>query len=424
MFVSYNHKFFITHTSNKDFVVPNQPTVFVEAKNSSDVLGTYIWKWRKDMESFAPQTKTQENLRIAVVCNWNDQCGISTYSRYLVDSMIPKVKELKVFSEHVLNQTSNDESYVERCWKRGQSLVELAKKIVAWKADFIIIQHEWGIFPSASHFMKFAELIDEIPYVVCVHSVFEHLDKIVYTSSMKNIIVHNEEGKEILRKAGNNNNIFFVPHGCVKLENIEPLWNIFQNPYTIMQFGFGFKYKGVERVIHAVHHLKKDPKFQDIFYFYLLSENDYNSHVNNAYYDKLRKLVEELGLTDNVAIVRKYQTEEMLNLYLRLAKIAVFPYIMTPNNTVYSASGAIRIAFANRTPVIASDSHLFDDLEGIVPRPIDHLDLAREIDEIFSNQQYRNGLVLKTDAFIEQNTWEKTADRYLEVYSKLLTSKI
>jgi glycosyltransferase involved in cell wall biosynthesis len=134
------------------------------------------------------------------------------------------------------------------------------------------------------------------------------------------------------------------------------------------------------------------------------------------YYEFLLKKIEQLNLHDNAVIIRKFQTEQTVNHYLRTAKIAIFPYIVDPQNIVYGASGAVRVAMANGLPVIASEGHMFDDLQGILPRPHDHVSLANEIDKIFSDESCKNNLIKRIDNYIAANNWEITADRYLNLY--------
>lgn len=99
----------------------------------------------------------------------------------------------------------------------------------------------------------------------------------------------------------------------------------------------------------------------------------------------------------------------------------MFPYVINEDNKVYGASGAVRIAMANKIPVITSDAHLFDDLEGVVPRPGGYIDLAKEIDKIFSDENYKKELVEKNLKYINDNTWEKSAEKYLETYYQLIS---
>lgn len=411
MYVAYDSNNVIRAVSSKSFKAQGQTVICVppNALNGKPVVGKKLM--------YASDNKSTSNLKIAMICNWNDKCGISTYSGFLVNELKSKVKEIRIYSEACTNPP---EENVEYCWTRGQSMRTTIEKILAWKPDFVIVQHEFGIFPNAFYYMQMLQMLENVPYAVVMHSVYEHLDKAVCTGITKNIIVHSQNAKDLLIKLGNNNNISVIPHGCIQFNEVKQLWNIFQNPYTIMQFGFGFFYKGMDRAIDAIHHLKStDKKFANIFYCCLISTNDHNSNINNNYYDFLMKKIKELGLEDNVTIHRKFYSDETLNNFLRTAKIAIFPYKVDPDNTVYGASGAVRIAMANQIPVIASESHLFDDLDGVIPRPSDHLELAREIDEIFSNDNYRNTIVENSKKFVSDNSWANIADMYLDVYSNV-----
>lgn len=418
LFVSLDADRRITAISSHPFEVVGEKSKHIEMTNPLDLIGARISGKYLGREDFV--TKPSSDLRIAFICNWNTKCGISTYSKYLLDALTPMVKEIRIFSEHAITKTAEDADNVERCWKRGEPLVDLANKVLDWTPDFIIIQHEFGIFPNAFHFMQLMQAFENTPYAVTMHSIYDHLDKAVYTECVKNVVVHSAQAKERYFQNGNTGKCYVVPHGCFVFPDAQELWNICQNPYTVMQFGFGFAYKGVERALDAIHHLKtSDKKFENIYYFYLISDNDYNSNAHLEYYNRLKKKVKELGLTNNVAFVRKYQTDYMLNMYLRLAKLAIFPYVNNPNNTVYAASGAVRIAMANKVPVIASESHLFDDLEGVLPRPSSHIDLAKAIDDVFSNWKHRDQIVRNAQEFLKNNTWEHAADQYLSVYQQI-----
>lgn len=398
-FVSINEKNIITSVSKKNIGLGDCKIMKIDTNyKDEELLGKQI-------------VFEKQNLKIAIICNWHDNCGISTYTEYLVNSL-SKISQIKIFSE--INKSSSEE--VVYCWKRGESMAMTIQKIKEWSPDFIIIQHEYGLFPKATHFLKMLQDIDNIPYMVVLHSVYEHLDKTICTSAIKNIVVHSSPAKDMLKKLGNNGEIFVISHGCVKFDNVQELWNIFQTPYCIVQFGFGFFYKGVDRAIQAVAHLKKtSEKYKDIFYCYLCSNNDKCNNIHNDYYEYLQKIKIELDVEDNVVIIQQYNTEEIINNYLRTAKIAIFPYLTDSNNTVYGASGAIRIAMANKIPVIASESHLFDDLDGIVPRPKTHLELAKEMSKIFSNGSYKEELLNKADAYLNNNTWDIIARKYLDV---------
>ena len=362
--------------------------------------------------------KPLSDLKIAGICNWGDQCGIATYSEQLIPELRKHVKEVKIFAE-----TTGPEDDSIRCWKRGQSCIEMAKQIIDYGPDVIFIQHEFGIFPKATHFLKLLEMFDGIPYVITLHSVYEHLDKTICTSYIRNIITHSQNGKDCLLRMGHRNQVFVLPHGCNIYDNVNQLWNIFQNERTIIQFGFGFEYKGLDQAIEAVSILKKrSEEFKDIFYCFLCSESNHTRSIQTRYYNTIRDLVEQKGLQDNVVVLRGYLSEEHMQNFLRTAKLAVFPYKNDPNNTVYGASGAVRKAMSNGIPVIASDCHLFDDLDGVVPRPDSPEALADEIAKVFTSQEYRSELLKKAKSFITENSWENVGRQYAEILGNLVQS--
>ena len=422
MYLAYNKKNVITAVSDKPFSISGQTTVSKE-----DPMPKSEWHKLIGTKINNEQQKKTSELRVAFICNWNDYCGISTYTKFLADFITTKVKEVHIFSESLPTPpTIPDGPNVTRCWERGKSIKSAIDKVLEWKPDFIIVQHEFGIFPKASFFLQMLQMIEDIPYVVTMHSIYEHLDKTVCTAAVKNIVVHSKEALDCLRRVGNNSRVFIVPHGCTVYEDTakKELWNIFQTPYALIQFGFGFFYKGVDKVLDAIHYLKQQnyEKYKDIFYCYLCSDNIHTSFVHDQYYDFLLDKIKKLDLYDNAVIIKKFQTEQTINHYLRTAKIALFPYVADPSNIVYGASGAIRMAMANGIPVIASSTHMFDDLEGIVPRPENYVSLAEEIDKIFSSETYRKDLLKRIDNYINENNWCVTADRYIELYNDIIAN--
>lgn len=410
MFVSVDKNQLITAVSDHPISISGQRTESLPGANPADIGSRF---------GPAQPIKPPSDIRVAFVCNWRDRCGISTYSKFLVTELEKIVGSVRVFSEAGRGD-GQDEDNVVRCWQRGKSMKDAVDSVLAWRPDFVIVQHEFGIFPNACYFLQMLEMLAGVPYVVCMHSVYEHLDKTVCSAAVKHAVVHTEAGKRVMLSRGHTNDITVIPHGCVRFDDAEELWNIFQTPYTVVQFGFGFFYKGVDRAIEAVYKLKTtDPKFKDLFYVYLAAENPHNARIHDNYHAFLMDRVKSLGLEDNVVIIRGFQSEQTINNYLRTAKLAIFPYTNNKDNTVYGASGAARVAMANRIPVVASESHLFDDLEGVVPRPASVDELAGEIDALFSSEQRRKSLLSRADEFVGANTWDKAAARYLDVYRKI-----
>ncbi|MFT2588457.1 hypothetical protein, partial [Escherichia coli] len=76
-------------------------------------------------------------------------------------------------------------------------------------------------------------------------------------------------------------------------------------------------------------------------------------------------LIDELGIQENVALIRGFQSEETLDSYLRTNQATLFPYISHPSHEVWGASGAARIAMAKGLPVVTSSVNHFSDLPTI-----------------------------------------------------------
>lgn len=414
MYVCVNEQNIVEIAAQSIFSVPGRTVIEIPNQFSEkDIVGKKL--------AFGAR-KTTSGLRIALICNWRDRCGIATYTEYLINALRPKVAAIRIFAEDVPCDRSLDEAEgVIRCWKRGESMTPAIQQVLDWQPDLVFVQHEFGIFPKATHFLKMLEMIDPIPYVMTFHSVYEHLDKTVCTAYVRNMIVHSNEAQACLKRLGHSNNVYVIPHGCLVYENMEELWNIFQNDYTVIQFGFGFAYKGVGMAVDAVKILKDtQPKFKDLFYCYLCSESNHTRTIQERYHREVQQKVKELGLEENVVVLRGYLSEEYLSNFLRTAKLAIFPYKNNPNSIVYGASGAIRKAMACGIPIIASDAHLFDDLEGVLPRPSDAASLAVEIDRVFSDGEYRQSLKDKNADYIRTNCWDAIAVRHLAVFEDII----
>lgn len=187
-----------------------------------------------------------------------------------------------------------------------------------------------------------------------------------------------------------------------------------------MNCTFGFKYKGIDVAIDAIKYLKDtDAKFKDILYIYVCSESDTNKGIHDNYYDMLSEKVEKEGLENNIILIRGYLEDNMLDTYLKTVKMVIFPYIQDANNSVFGSSGAIKIAMSYNIPIIASKSHMFDDIEGYVPRTLDYKELAEEIDKIFSDSNYREKVINDSHTYIKNNSWKITAQRYLDCINEV-----
>ena len=353
------------------------------------------------------EPKPLDQLKLAVIGVWKIPCGISTYTEYLMGEIGQVVPNFKIFAEH--DPKAEPDPNVIRCWNRGESLNELVDRVKEYDPDVVMIQHEYGIFPDARHWMALLSRLWDYRVHVAFHSVYNHPDKTICEAVAPNIIVHNELASEVLRRKGIGKPIDVIPHGCLLNEQKPRLWNLYRSPHTFMQFGFGFEYKGWENALNACAILKE--KYPDVFFTGLFSESPFSMNIHEKYFIRLQELIGKLGIAENVSIIRGFQTEEVLDSFFRLNKCAVFPYRDNGEHTVYGVTGAARVAMRHGIPVITSSVPFFYDLKGTCPQADQPEVLAGEIEKAWADPAAH---VARQDQFLEANSWANVARMYIK----------
>lgn len=365
------------------------------------------------------ESKKINELKIAFISNFKMSCGIATYADKLWSRIVPKVKSAKLFIEHqeftesIFNldgYTLNSDQVIP-CWERGKPLNNLIREIRNYAPDIIWIQHEFGLFPNAAHWLNLISELSNFRIIVTQHSVYHHKDKTICEAAMPEIVTHLTGAQTILQEEkGLSQKISVIPHGCDNFDDGK-LWNMYRTKNCFMQFGFGFRYKGFENSIKAVALLKE--KYPDIFFTALFSESS-NSSYHNDYYLELKRVVEELNIQDNVAIIRGFQSDQSLKSFLKTNRVAVFPYVSQPGHEVFGASGAARMAMSENIPVITSNIPHFSDLPTI--KASSPQEIAHNLDILFSNDSSIKKQLIIQKKYVLDNNWSNIADKYIELF--------
>ena len=365
--------------------------------------------------------KPVNQLKLALVGNWKMRCGIATYSENLWPEVAKHVGDVKLFIEqndietgdiHQFGDMTLSDAQVSVCWKRGESLQKLVKELKEYDPDIIWIQHEFGLWPNASYWLAMMSQLSDYRVIVTMHSIFHHRDKTIVEAAMPEIVSHLEGGRKLLKEEkGLTSKVHVIPHGCYKFDN-QRLWNFYKSEKTFMQFGFGFRYKGWENSIRATAILKE--KYPDVFFTGLFSESPYAKLDHQIYFNELMNLIGELNIQENVAILRGYQSDEVLDSFLRTNQATIFPYISHPNHEVFGASGAARMAMSKGLPVVTSSVNHFSDLPTMKADTPE--DIAKALETIFTVPGAKEKQLQVQMSYLNENTWEKIALRYIEVF--------
>lgn len=377
------------------------------------VNGKLIYKMAK---------KPAKDLRVALVSNWKQACGISTYAQHLFPELVQHVGEYKLFVEYTTNPTGNINQVgdqvvpdnVMMCWKRGEPLQELVQAIKDYEPDLVLINHEFGLWSNACHWLSMMTELSDYRVIVVMHSVFpDHYDKMIYEASMPELIVHLELAQYNLKQIKQvNARVHLIPHGCYPIGDQRQLWNNYKSQHTFVQQGFGFGYKNFAASIRTIALLRD--KYPDVFFTGLISESPHNKAAHQIYYNELVQLSRELGVQGHVALVRGFQPDNIIDSYLRSNQIAVFPYLSVPGHEVYGASGAARVAMSAGIPVISSSIPHFSDTPTIKANGPEQM--AAELDRLFCSPELRQQQISKQNEFVIANSWANIAQRYISVF--------
>lgn len=367
--------------------------------------------------------KQAKQMKVAFVGNWKQRCGISTYAEKLWPEVIKHVGDFKLFIEENDDPTGDiysigaqklPQDKVVVCWKRGQSPQKLVDALKEYDPDIIWINHEWGLWYHAGYWLSLMSQLTNHRVITTMHSVFYHQDKTICEAIMPEIVVHLEGAVPVLKEHKKvSGKVFVIPHGCDPHDG-NRLWNMYRSNHTIIQTGFLHSYKNWHDALRVVACLKE--KYEDVFFTGLCSDSSSNNTEQQLYFNDLLKLINRLDIRDNVSLIKGFQSDKVWDSFFRMNRVALFPYASHPDHEVFGASGSARVAFSKGLAVVSSTVNHFSDLPTIKGNTIEEMVAA--IDVLFSDPAAYNKQLEIQKSYIDENTWEKIALRYIALFEQ------
>lgn len=369
-------------------------------------------------------------MRVALISDYGINCGIATYNKYLADEIKPMVKELRIFAEENPEAVVDPTDNVVFCWKRSGDYNRIPQEIKKFNPDLIIIQHEFGLFHNQGSWGCLLSQLSRWRTIVVLHTVLEHeydnkearddyTTRCLTEMACPEVIVHTPRARATLRARGYSGRVHYIPHGCFPAieDNRLPSTKYgLYSPNSIIQYGFGGQHKGWEIAIDVVQILRA--RYPDIIYLGIFNISPFGGSAPHAYHQKLLDIIESKGLTNNVAIHKGFQSDEMLKNLIRCSRVAFYPYqVPNPYWASWGASGAIRLPLALGIPLVLSDYPSFQEFKGLLPLVRTPEDAAHEIDRIFSDPGYEASLRQKAIEITNQRSWPKVARWFLSCRS-------
>jgi glycosyltransferase involved in cell wall biosynthesis len=299
----------------------------------------------------------------------------------------------------------------------------------AGRFDTVCLQHEFGIFggEAGAHILLMLSGLT-MPVVTTLHTVLGDpsaaqravLMGIVEASSK--IVVMAGKARELLRSVYHvpDDKIEVIPHGIPDVAFVAPdaakTGLGFGGKPVILTFGLLSPNKGIEVMIDAMPSiLQRRP---DAVYVVLgATHPNLVREQGEAYRESLTVRVRELGVEDHVVFLDQFVDQTTLLEFISMCDIYVTPYL----NESQMTSGTLAYSFGLGKPVVSTPywhaRELLADGRGVLVPFGNPAAIGNEIAALLTDDPRRQAMCERAYAVSRTMTWERTAERYISVFT-------
>jgi glycosyltransferase involved in cell wall biosynthesis len=283
----------------------------------------------------------------------------------------------------------------------------------------LIKKNNFDLFHPTFYNPYFLKYLDNKPFVLTVHDliheIYPQLPNAEKEVSAKKQLI--EKATRIITPSANTKNdllkfyhldpdkVSVIPHGFFELKNDTE--NEFKLPAKYFLFvGSRVFYKNFTQLLEAFAEIKKE--YSDIKLIC----------VGGGEFSKLEtELISSLNL-HNLVCQYSFSDNQLKTAYSK-AIAFIFP-------SLYEGFGIpILEAFSNNCPCILANSSCFPEVAGdaaLYFKPDNTDDLKEKMSDILSNEKLRKELIEKGKNRLKNFSWEKTADKTIEVYKQAINT--
>ncbi len=380
-----------------------------------------------------------EHSKICFLSNFPPkECGIATFTRDLVSTMDKKWNPRLKSRVIALNEDTDFYNYDNRVIMQLnkddiEDYINTAKKINKSKnIKLVCIQHEFGLFGGehGNYLVPFLETIEK-PVVITFHSVLPNPNKTrkkivkFICSKAAAIIVMANIAVDILNKdySIDRERIYVVPHGIpnapLSAASYFKRKLRLDGKIVLSTFGLLNKGKGIEYMIKALPVLVK--KYPNIIYLVMGETHPVvRKKEGEKYRNELLKLVEQLGLKNNVKFYNKYLKLQEIVQYL----LATDVYICTNLDENQIVSGTLSYALGCGKAIISTPSlyakEILADNRGFLAQFKNPDSFSKAIDKVLSDDKLKAKIEKNAYFFGRTMSWSNVASRYLNIFNKIV----
>lgn len=365
-------------------------------------------------------------MRIGFVSTYPPiECGIATYTQYLVEELKRNSQEIFVVSQI----GAKGEKVFPVYWRESVSIAAHVYNLsTRLTPDVMHIQHEFGLFGDHRG-VQVIDLIlrykmSGIPIVATLHTVFEKLtlEEEIILRIMVNecdaIIVHEDYQKEtLLRYFGKSceKRIFVIPHG---VRNIAPIKDAkkkldIAGKKVVLMCGYFRSNKQFHKIVEMWPEITSKSRNAIL----LLA----GKSQGMEYADYQRKLFESVNnspVNDKIMVLRGQFPQHTFDTIVSASDIAVLPY------TLGGQSGIMAQYYAFGKPVVSSNLKAFkismERSKGglIAKKDQDYID---HISNLLNDNSQRKKLSNNIKEYTQNECfWEKIVPQHLDIYESVV----
>ena len=377
--------------------------------------------------------------RIAFLGNYIPRsCGIATFTHHLWTAVEDRRRGCGSF---VVAVNDRDEGYdypaeVKLAIQQRDldGYVAAAHALNRSGADVLSVQHEFGIYggKAGGHLEALLREV-RLPVVTTLHTVLQTPDemqrKVMNTLVRRSerLVVMARKGLEILRDVygAAESMIEVVPHGIPDLPCEAPPGirkNLgLEGRKVLMTLGLLGPGKGVEYAIQAMPQIAAC--HPDAMYLILGATHPHLiAREGEKYRTRLEHLVADLGMTNHVAFHNLFVSDGDLRDFIMASDIYVTPYL----NEAQITSGALAHVFGAGKAVISTPywhaAELLANNRGVLVPFRDPEAISRAAIRLLDDPAAMSAMGRAAHAHARADIWPEVGLRYLEVFSRALTS--
>lgn len=382
-------------------------------------------------------TQEQQSLNVIYVSSYIPRkCGIATYTKDLTNA-VNLLNSRSLAEILVVDRPTESAEYP---WEAKFKMTEgslgeylaAAEYVNRSHCDLVSLQHEFGIFggEGGEYVVHFAEALER-PLVTTFHTVLEnpkdHYADILKRLAAKSeaiVVMMHEGARRLIKWYGiPKKKIVVIPHGVPDLTFNDTVRYKKQRQLSdrivLGNINLLSPWKGVEYSLQAVAQIAK--KYPQVLYMVIGQTHPATLREHGEEYrNSLRKLVRELGITDNVRFVNEYLSLPDLIKWLKTLDFYVTPYIDPDQVT----SGALAYALGAgkacvSTPYIYAQEVLAEGRGVLVPFR-DPAAIAEAVIRLLENPEEKLEIEKRAYQYGRLMTWPNVANSHLNLYRTVL----